>query len=838
MKLIIFITVGLALVPAVLFPETSRCAETFGSGKVSKIAIFPAQIKLDGPRATHRLIVQSIEAGQTGKSVRDDVVYTSSDAKVVEVVNHLVVPRGNGQATITATWNGSSASTSVDVVDFNEEEPWNFRNHVQSLLTKLSCNSGACHGALSGKGGFRLSLRGYDSESDFHAITREARGRRVELDDPGRSLVLAKPTGAISHKGGVRFKPGSDDYQTISEWIAQGAEGPSASDSKVVAVEVLPAISVLSKGDEQPLVVRASYSDGRVVDVTQWAIFSSANETVATVSEEGEVSVIGNGEGAVVVWFASQLAIAKITSPYENTVAEAEYQSAPSRNFIDQLVTSKLRQLNLLPSARSTDAEFIRRVFLDTIGALPPTEEVKSFLASNDINKRDQLIDSLLERSEYVDYWSYRWSDILLVNGARLRPLSVKAFYSWIHGHVEKNTPWDVFVREIVTAQGSSHENGATNFFALHQSPEEMSETTSQAFMGLSLACAKCHNHPLEKWTNDQYYAMANLFSRVRAKGWGGDGRNGDGLRTLFVVDRGDLIQPLTGKPQPPATLDGSALELDATDDRRVHLANWLTSPKNPYFARSITNRVWGNFFGVGLVEQIDDLRMSNPASNEALLSAAAQYLIEQDFNLKELMRVILQSDTYQLSSESRPENLGDRRFYSRYYPRRLMSEVLLDGFSQVTDVPTEFKKIEFPGADIRDTDFYPDGTKALQLYDSAVASYFLKTFGRNSRVITCECERSNEPSLIQVLHIANGDTLNDKLAAKGNRLEKWIDEKMSPEEIVDEVYFRALARKPTKRERTDLAKELTQASEEEYRLVLEDIVWGVLSSREFLFNH
>ena len=422
------------------------------------------------------------------------------------------------------------------------------------------------------------------------------------------------------------------------------------------------------------------------------------------------------------------------------------------------------------------------------------------------------------------------------MTGERLRPESVKAYYEWVRRHVADNTPWDEFARLIVTAQGSSHENGATNFYALHQDPETMSENVSQAFLGLSIGCAKCHNHPLEKWTNQQYYAMANLFARVRAKGWGGDPRNGDGLRTLLVVDRGELVQPLTGKPQPPTPLDGTPLSFDAAGDRREHLADWLTDPENPYFARAITNRVWANFLGVGLVEQVDDMRASNPASNEELLATAAQFLVDHHFDLKALMREIMRSETYQRSSQPLPENADEKRFYSRYYPRRMMAEVLLDAISQVTGVPSEFNEIAYPGADRQATDFYPLGTRALQLYDSAVHSYFLQTFGRNERAITCECERSDEPSMVQVLHISNGDTINAKLSADDNNVARFTNTHDRAYTIIEQLYLTALSRYPTDQEMARLLEFF--ASSADKRLVVEDLFWSVLSSREFLFNH
>ena len=485
--------------------------------------------------------------------------------------------------------------------------------------------------------------------------------------------------------------------------------------------------------------------------------------------------------------------------PAKNDIAD----SRKPRNFIDEQVDKQLARLNLPASPACTDAEFVRRAYVDTIGRLPEVDEVRAFLADSSPAKRDALIESLLKRPEFADYWTYKWSDLLMLSGTRLRPAALKTYYQWIHKQVADGAPWDQFVRAIVTATGESVENGPTNFYALSQSPEDMTENVSQAFLGLSIGCAKCHNHPLEKWTNDQYYGMASLFARVRAKGWGGEGRSGDGRRTLYVAESGELVQPRTGKPQPPTPLDGRPLAFDDPADRRVSLAKWLTAPENPYFARSIANRVWANFFGVGLVEKVDDMRVSNPASNEALLAAAADYLVKQKFDLKALMKAILQSNAYQRTSRPLPGNQADHRFYSRYYPRRMMAEVLHDAIVQVSQVPTKFDTIAFPGGDVQKTDFYPLGTRAVQLYDSAVENYFLQTFGRNPRRIVCECERSGEPTMVQVLHLSNGITLNEKLKAPGNRLDKLLKlrrEGMSAAALIDEIYLASLARYPTRR--------------------------------------
>lgn len=806
------------------------------------VELIPRSVRLTGLGASSRVLVEETAEGRRVGQVESDVEWSVDDAKVATIINGEVTAVGNGTTTLRATVNGKALTAKVSVDQADAELSPSFRNHVLAVIAKTGCNSGACHGALAGKGGFRLSLRGYDPVTDYQTIVTQARGRRIELADPGRSLILAKPTGALPHKGGLRFETDSREYKVIADWIGGGAQSPSDDDPTVERVEILPEAVQLSAGDEQDFVVRAHYSNGRIEDVTRWVKFSSSDESVASVDQHGRISVVGPGVGAVTGWFASQTVISRITCAFPNDIPQEVYASQPRRNFIDEHVVAKLSELQIEPAPECPDVAFIRRTFLDVVGTLPTPTEVRDFLADETEGKRDRLIESLLARPEFVDYWAYKWSDVLLVNGNKLRPMGVKAYYQWIRNEIAENTPWDEFARKVVTSTGGSIENGATNFFALHQDPENMAENVSQAFLGLSIACAKCHNHPLEKWTNSQYYAFANLFSRVRAKGWGGDFRNGDGVRTLYVVPTGELIQPLTGKPQPPTPLDGVPLTLEATEDRRVHMANWLTAPENPYFARAITNRVWASFFGVGLVEEVDDLRLSNPASNEQLLAAASQHLIEHGFDLKSLMRAILQSHTYQRSSVPLDGNRDEHRFYSRYYAKRLMAEVLLDAISQVTDVPTPFTHIGFPGGDRQETKEYPLGTRAIQLHDSAVESYFLKTFGRNSRAITCECERSDEPSMVQVLHVANGDTINGKLKTKENRISKLLASSHSDSELTEEIFLQSLSRFPTDVEKTRVVELLGQVEEAadvaEKRLIVEDIFWSLLSTREFLFNH
>lgn len=795
-----------------------------GTASAADFVVYPDVVSLTGPEARQRVLVQSKAGDRIGKQLVDGVTLRSSDDKIVRIEDGVVVPAGDGTTTLVVRYGEVSQTVPVTVAAFHEPHVWSFRNQVQSVLSKTGCNMGACHGAAAGKNGFRLSLRGYDPEGDYNILTRQARGRRIVPHDPGRSLMLTKPTGAIPHKGGLRFAEDSREYRVIAEWIAQGQPGPTPDDARITRLEMLPQATVLQPGATQQMIVIAHFSDGRTEDVTSWAKYSSTNHSVAQVDDQGLVSVTGSGEGAIVAWYLAQNVTATVTSPYPITLPEHTFVAAPA-NFIDRLVTQKLQALNVPPSPRCTDAEFLRRAALDTIGKLPTRDEVERFLADNDPLKRAKLVEELLTRPEFVDYWTYQWSDLFLLTGDRLRPKALEAFSQWIREQVAANTPWNELTRQIVVSTGSTLENGAANFYALHQDPLDMTETVSMAFLGMSINCARCHDHPLEKWTNDDYYGMASLFARVRGKGWGGDFRNGDGNRTIFLAERGEVIQPRTGRPQLPRPLEGTAISLEDEVDRRTVLADWLTAPENPYFSRAITNRVWANFLGVGLVEKVDDLRLTNPASNDELLNALSAELVRQGYDLKALMRLILNSETYQRSSIALPGNADDERYYARFYPRRLKAEVLLDAVADVTGVPTEFKD-------------YPAGTRALQLRDTAVASYFLDTFGRPDRLLTCTCERSDEPSMTQVLHLANGTTLLSKLEAPAGRISGWIANKTAPTDAVQELYLVSLGRSPQPQELAALTAILQETPADELRAVYEDMVWGVLTSREFLFQH
>lgn len=806
---------------------------------IATATILPSNFTLHGREARQQLVVAKLVDGIPSAAMTDgSYTIRSSDESVVKLDAMHAIAVGDGTAQIILSVGDQAPITAEVVVEgTGVDSHWTFRNDVQAVLSRLGCNMGACHGALAGKGGFRLSLRGYDSDVDFTSIARQLRGRRIEIADPGRSLLLAKPTGALPHKGGIRLDTGSRDYQVLSQWIAAGAQPPTDGDARLQRISVLPENAILANGDKANILVNAHYDDGRVVDVTHWAKFTATDETVASVDDSGQVNVRGSGEAAVLVWFGSQVMLSRMIVPFDNSIDDEIFDSAPRSNFIDELNLAQLKVLRLLPSPQADKATYVRRATLDTIGRLPTTAETQAYLVDDSPDSRSRLIDRLLASDEFADYWAYKWSDLLLVNGTKLRPLAVKSFYQWIHQAVKENRSWDRIVQEVLTATGDSRDVGATNFYAIHQTPEEMTENASQAFMGLSIGCAKCHNHPLEKWTNDQYYAMANLFARVRAKGWGGEPRNGDGVRTVYVASSGELVQPGRGKPQPPAPLDADPIEFDDPRDRREVVASWMTSSENPYFSRAIANRVWANFFGRGLVESVDDLRLSNPASNEPLLAAISQHLVDNAFDLKQLMRAILASETYARSSTPLDENVAESKYNSRYYPRRLMAEVLLDSIDQVLETSTSFTTVAFPGADSQKTDFYPAGTKAIQLYDASIDSYFLKTFGRNPREIVCECERSAESSMVQVLHMSNGETINPKLADTKNRISKWLDQGLSDPEIIDSLFLAALARRPSDDEAKNLLSLIAEYGDDR-RQAIEDAFWSVLTSTEFTFNH
>ncbi|HKA07623.1 MAG TPA: DUF1549 and DUF1553 domain-containing protein [Gemmataceae bacterium] len=803
----------------------------------AELKLYPSDIPLTGPRAAQQLLLIEEDAGSAIADRTPAAKFSTANPNVAIVdESGLVRPVGDGETAITATANGKTAQTKVRVTKAKDPAPPTFRNDVLPILTRAGCNSGACHGALAGKGGMKLSLRGYDPDADHFVLTRQALSRRVDRTDPAKSLMLLKSTRTMTHGGGTRIEVGSWQYHTVLEWIGGGAAGVSPSDPRVERIEVLPKHAVLKPKDTLRVLVLARYTDGRVLDVSRLAKFVSSEAQIADVDEDGTIKVGGNGEAAVSAIFNNRVATATITSPFPNAVEERAFASSPKANFIDEHVVRKLRELHLSPSPQCSDAQFIRRAYLDAAGILPTTEELTKFLADTSPDKRTRLIDAILERPEFVDYWAYKWCDVMLVSTRKLPQPAMWAFYRSVRQAVADNNPWDRFARDLLLSTGSSLQHGAGNFFVLHKDVADLTESVSLTFLGTSITCARCHNHPLEKWTQDQYWSMANLFSRVGMK-------NGDraGEIILQASTEGNVLHPRKAVPMPPTPLDGKPLSLDDTGDRRAHFANWLTSPDNPYFAKAVVNRVWKNFLGRGLVEAEDDIRETNPPSNPELLNDLAKDLIEHKYDVKYLVRLVMNSAAYQRSSRPVKGNETDERFYSKYIVRRLSGEVILDALSQVTGVPTPFTQV-YTGVEggTAATNNYPEGTRALQLPDSQVASRFLEAFGRPDRVQTCSCERQQDSTVGQALMLNNGQSLNDKLRSPKGRLNAWLTEKVTDEEAVKRVFALALSREPTSSELKKMTVLLHDASSppEAHREALEDVFWAVLTSREFLFNH
>jgi hypothetical protein len=799
------------------------------SAFAADLTILPGSVDLDGPEAYQQLLAEASVEGHQEDWTRA-AQWTSSDPNIAKIdQTGMVRPVADGQAAITVKSQGRTASLTVRVKNAHAPFAWTFRNDVIPVLTKMGCNSGACHGASAGKNGFKLTLRGYDPDQDYDALTRVSIGRRVSLSEPSHSLMLLKPTFAVPHGGGKRFSTDSLEYRVISQWIAAGVPRPTEQDPQVTGLEVFPASAVLKLGGEQQMVVRAKYSDGRVRDVTRWVRFSSSDEGVAAVDDSGHVKMNGSGETAVTLGYSSRVLYARLGVPYANKVDPAVYTKLERHNYIDDLVLAKLKALNIAPSGPADDATFVRRAYLDAAGILPSSEEVEDFLADHAADKRSKLIDRLLERDEFVDYWAYKWSDLLLVSSRKLRGNAMWSFYDWIRDSVKDNKPWNKFAYEIFTSSGDTRQNGALNYYVLHKDAIDLTETATEAFMGNRITCARCHNHPLEKWTQKQYYSMVNLFARVGLK-------NGSepGDIVVYAKDSGDVNHPRLLRPLPPTPLDGTPMSLTATDDRRVHFADWLVSPKNSYFSRSLVNRVWANFLGRGLVESVDDVRATNPASNEELFAALSDDFVASGYDVKRLIRTIMNSEVYQLSADSNADNQMDTKYYSRYFVKRLPAEVLLDVMSQVTGVPTRFAG-------------YPVGTRALQLPDVLVQSQFLASFGRPKRIICDAGERSSEPNIAQALHVINGDTLNKKLSDANGYAALAVKLGLSDSSILDHLFLSAFSRYPAEAEKQPLLAALRKArattgspevQREAHRQALEDMMWAMLTSKEFLFNY
>jgi Protein of unknown function (DUF1549)/Protein of unknown function (DUF1553)/Bacterial Ig-like domain (group 2) len=805
---------------------------------LTRIEILPSSIELVGSRYSQRLVVEGTFADGHQEDLTSEAQIVSSDSRIALVdKSDFVQPRGDGQAMVAATVQGQKASAALNVKNYSANTPWNFRNDVLPVMTKMGCNSGPCHGAAAGKNGFKLTLRGYDPETDYYTLTHQALARRTERMEPAKSLILLKPTLTIPHGGGRRFLVGSPEYAVISGWIAQGMPAPEESDARVTGIQVQPHEASLRPGGEQQLIVTAVFSDGRTEDVTRWAKYDSGDEGVATVDNNGHVSMHSYGEAPVTVWYQSHVTFSRLRIPYPYQLQEAVFKNAPRHNYIDDAILKHLEALHIPPSHSASDAEFIRRTYLDAAGILPTPAETEAFVRDSSPDKRNRLIDALMKRPEFVDYWAYKWSDLLLVSSNRLSNEEMWSYYKWIRDSVACDKPWNEFVYQIVTATGNTIQNGAANYWVIHRDPLDTSENMAQAFLGITITCAHCHNHPLAKWTQKDYYGMANLFARVRLKTFSSSGsRPGIGPLfnnvTVYSAPTGEFTDDRYMTVLPPKPLDAKALPEAIPGDTRLYFAKWLAAPGNPFFARNIVNRIWRNFMGRGLIEPVDDLRATNPSTNDELLAELVKDFTAHNFDINYMIRTIMQSATYQMSSEPLKENIGDDKYGSHYLIKRLPAEVLLDAYSQVTQEPEKFKE-------------YPVGTRALQLPDTAVKSYFLDAFGRPARQQTRESERTSVPTITQALHIINGDTLNNKVRAPHNVIDTLIKRGLSDEQIVNDLYLASFSYYPKETERAALVKALHSAEQQKVtgvddprRDALNDMMWAMLTSEAFMFNH
>jgi hypothetical protein len=701
-------------------------------------------------------------------------------------------------------------------------EPVSFATQVVPALAKAGCSSGACHGTPSGKNGFRLSLRGYLPEQDYQSLTRDMEGRRIDRIRPERSLILLKATAAVPHEGGRRFRPRSHLYRLLRDWIAAGAPPASADTPDLARLEVTPAARVLEPGIAGvQLTVTAVFANGSRREVTQLARFGVNNAEAATVDADGRVAARGRGEVTVLAQYLSGTATSRLT--FLRDVPGFVWKAPAERNFIDRHVFAKLRLLRLRPSDLCRDDEFIRRVFLDVCGILPTPDETRRFLANPSPDKRSRLIDRLLGRPEYVDFWALKWVDRLGCNNRFVGERGAYAYRQWIFECVNANLPFDEFVRRVLTGSGGNYSRPAASFYRRVRDPQSRVEAVSQLFLGVRIGCARCHNHPFERWTQDDYYGLAAFFSRVRYR----DGPYFDHLynkeETVWLDRRGEVVHPRTGQVMRPKPLGGPPLDVGAGRDRREVLAEWLTRPDNPYFARVAVNRIWYHLFGRGIVEPADDFRDSNPPCNPELLDALAADFVAHGFDVKHTLRTILDSTTYQLASATNPFNQDDDVYFSHYRVRQLSAEQLLDAVCQVTGVPERFGGV-------------PLGTRAAQLPDGELFHPFLKAFGRPARALECECERDDDATLEQALLLSAGRVIQEKLRADRGRVARLAASSAPPEALAEELFLAALCRYPSAEERQRVAARLTTAHDR--RRVLEDVLWVLLNHREFRFQH
>jgi hypothetical protein len=784
----------------------------------AEVKVFPPEIHLSTKGDRQSLVVQAIYADGLTRDVTAQASYTLADRAIAKLDRDTLTPLADGKTELHVKYGGKQLALPVTVTEAKVERPISFKLDVMPVFMKAGCNAGACHGSSRGKDGFRLSLFGYDSDGDYYRLTRESIGRRLNLALPEESLLVEKALGRVPHTGGERFTDKSEHYATLMRWLRAGAPKDGTNVPKVVKVEMMPRQAVLDgAGAAQKLTVRANYSDGTDRDVTKLAAFFSGNETAAKVSESGVVTAGQRGEAFVTARFETHTVGAQMIVVPKGL--KFTWPEVPEHNYIDTLVNAKLKKLRMTPSELCDDATFIRRASIDLTGTLPTPAQVQEFLDGQSAGKRDQLIEQLLERKEFADLWVMKFAELLQIrsNNDQFAYKPALLYYNWLQDRFNQDVPIDKIVQEILTASGSNFKNPAASYFQIEKDTQKIAENAAQVFMGMRIQCAQCHNHPFDRWTMNDYYSFASFFAQLGRK-------SGEDPREYILYDKsdGEVKHPVTGKGLPPKFLGGDVPEIGKDQTRREVLAKWLASPENPYFARNMANIVWAHFLGKGIIDPVDDVRVSNPASNPELLDALGAKFTEYKYDFKKLVRDICTSRTYQLSTRPNESNALDDRNFAHAGIRRLRAEVLLDSINQVTDTRDKFKGL-------------PLGARAVQIADGNESSYFLTAFGRATRTTVCSCEVRTEPNLSQALHLLNGNTTQGKIA-DGGVVKKLLKEQKDPGQVIEQLYLRCLARKPTEMEQTKLLAFFKDKKDAEP--VLNDVFWSLLNSKEFIFNH
>ena len=788
-----------------------------GDAALTKVEVFPNEVNLSTARDRQSLVVQATFADGITRDVTAEAVLTPANPALVRRDGFVLHPVLDGETTLDVAFGGQTVKVPVKVAQATAVPPLSFRLDVMPVFMRAGCNTGSCHGAARGKDGFRISLFGFDPEGDHFRLTREMVGRRINLAVPDDSTMLEKSIGAVNHTGGKRMEKGDELYTTLKSWIEAGVPNDDVTKlPKVVSVELYPRQAVLD-GEKatQQMTVRAKYSDGTDRDVTSLAVFLTNNETSAAITPNGLVTAGARGEAFVMARFETHTVGSQVLVLPKGL--KFEYPAEAEVNYVDALVAAKLKKLRISPSELCNDEIFLRRAYLDVIGVPPTVEEYGRFMTSTDLDKRAKLVDELLGRKEFSELWVNKWAEVLQVKSSQ--QVSYKAmflYYNWLVEKLSKNTPMDQMVQELLGANGGTFKNPSTNFYQATNVTLEMTENVAQVFMGMRIQCAQCHNHPFDRWTQDDYYGFAAFFSQIGRK------QAEDQRETIiFNSGGGEVNHPVGNRRMAPKFLGGAAPDTSGKD-RRVILAKWLASPENPWFATSFANRVWAHFFGSGIVEPVDDFRVSNPATNPELLAELGKRFTDSKYDLKSLVRDICNSRTYQRSTQRNESNLTDERNFAHANLRRIKAENLLDTISLVTDTKDKFKGL-------------PLGARATQIADGSTSTYFLTTFGRATRETVCSCEVKMEPTLSQALHLLNGNTTNQKIQ-QGGVVKKLIETRKFPEERVVELYLRTLSRMPTRTELDNLMPAFGEGSNQEQ--AIGDLFWALLNSREFLFNH